>query len=581
MSIVSKSRTWRLGFLAVVAVASSAASAWAVVPVPQPPPFLTPVLINGSAGDQSDPHVSGDWAAYTDFISIRYYRFSTFTDAAIPLGSSARDLLSDVSGSRIVFSRVITGVKNAVMVFDAATAGPAIEIDAATASNRLGSAIGGNTVAYVDFGLHANGELVIHDLVTSTSVRITTDTAFDQNPSVSPSGDIVVWEHCLTSSSNCDIWQAIRTGPAWSVSVASGSLSAEGNPDTNGTLVVYDSFRAGNADIFWRPAAGGAEVQLEMSGFELNPGIAGDFIAFESRPTLFDTTDLFIYDTANNRLFQITDTPLITEQLSDIAVLPDGRLRTVWSSDEDGFDQRNVWSATFRLPNLAPTLAHSAEPGYGTDGVSPDSGTTATTFTYKVVYTDADDEAPSYVDVCIDAACHGMTVDTTAAAALRDSDFRNGEQYAYATTLAAGSHAYHFEASDDIDTARLPAVGALAGPSVTGGTPEISIDDIAVTEGDSGFRNAVFTVSLSEPSSQPVTVWYLTWLGTALPFADFVPGLGRITIAPQQLQAAITVRVRGEVVVESDETFYVVLFWPHGATIDDGIGQGTIVNDDP
>ncbi len=32
--------------------------------------------------------------------------------------------------------------------------------------------------------------------------------------------------------------------------------------------------------------------------------------------------------------------------------------------------------------------------------------------------------------------------------------------------------------------------------------------------------------------------------------------------------------------MESDETFYVVLFGPHGAVIGDGIGQGTIVNDD-
>jgi hypothetical protein len=38
--------------------------------------------------------------------------------------------------------------------------------------------------------------------------------------------------------------------------------------------------------------------------------------------------------------------------------------------------------------------------------------------------------------------------------------------------------------------------------------------------------------------------------------------------------------VRGETVAESDETFFVVLFAPSGGVIVDGIGQGTIVDDD-
>ena len=36
----------------------------------------------------------------------------------------------------------------------------------------------------------------------------------------------------------------------------------------------------------------------------------------------------------------------------------------------------------------------------------------------------------------------------------------------------------------------------------------------------------------------------------------------------------------GNRVVEGDETFYVVLVLPHGGVIADGLGQGTIINDD-
>lgn len=114
-----------------------------VVPVNGTPPTLVPTTVNDDPGDQSDPHISGDWVAYSSDLSIRYYNFVTGIDAQIPMGSSARDLLSDMSGSKIVFSRVITGDRTAVMVFDAET--PAVmptEIDPAAATLRLGSPIG-------------------------------------------------------------------------------------------------------------------------------------------------------------------------------------------------------------------------------------------------------------------------------------------------------------------------------------------------------------------------------------------------------------------------------------------------------
>ncbi len=345
--------------LVAMTVVMVPAVALAVAPINGAAPTLTPVTINAGPGDQNDPHVSGDWAAYTSDLAINYYRFSTATDAQIPMGASARDLLSDISGSKVVFSRVISGVKTAVMVFDAATAAAPIEIDPALGTTRLGSAIGGNTVAYIDFGLEGNGELVIHDLATSTSMRITNDTNPDQSPSVSPDGNVVTWEHCNSSLSNCDIWQAKKVGAVWAVGVVADSANAEANPDTNGTLVVYDSFRSGSSDIYWRPVAGGLEVQLQLAGFESNPSIAGNFIAFESRPTLGATTDIYVYDMTANRLYQITNTPSVTEQLNDITVLANGAVRVVWASDEDGSSSRNVKGATFFLGGPTACLART------------------------------------------------------------------------------------------------------------------------------------------------------------------------------------------------------------------------------
>jgi hypothetical protein len=73
---------------------------------------LTLVTVNDGPGNQTDPHVSGDLAAYTSTVTgstqIRYYNFLTSTDIGIPnvhpSGVQTTDYLSDISGHTIVFT---------------------------------------------------------------------------------------------------------------------------------------------------------------------------------------------------------------------------------------------------------------------------------------------------------------------------------------------------------------------------------------------------------------------------------------------------------------------------------------------
>jgi hypothetical protein len=123
-----------------------------------------PVAINISDGDQTDPHVSGDIAVYTDVAdsTIGYFNFATHVDAAIPKPPGVIDILSDVSGSRIAFSR-IEADRNALMVFDTSTS-TLTEILPNAGTDRLGTAIGGNTVAYIDLSA-GNGDVYAYDHV--------------------------------------------------------------------------------------------------------------------------------------------------------------------------------------------------------------------------------------------------------------------------------------------------------------------------------------------------------------------------------------------------------------------------------
>ncbi|MDT4952058.1 MAG: hypothetical protein QOJ02_196 [Acidobacteriota bacterium] len=123
-------------------------------------------------------------------------------------------------------------------------------------------------------------------------------------------------------------------------------------------------------------------------------------------------------------------------------------------------------------------------------------------------------------------------------------------------------------------------VGNLSCSNATTPTPSLSINDVAVAEGNSGTTNATFTVSLSAASTSAVTVKYDTANGSATAGSDYQAASGTLTFAPGDTSKTITVAVNGDTTPESDETFAVNLSNPTNATIADGQGIGTIQNDD-
>jgi hypothetical protein len=110
--------------------------------------------------------------------------------------------------------------------------------------------------------------------------------------------------------------------------------------------------------------------------------------------------------------------------------------------------------------------------------------------------------------------------------------------------------------------------------------PSLSINDVTVAEGNSGVTNATFTASLSQTTINTVTVDFATADDTATAPADYAATSGMLTFAPGESSKTVTVGVNGDTLVEPDETFFLNLSNAVGATIADGQGQGTIVNDD-
>ncbi len=125
------------------------------------------------------------------------------------------------------------------------------------------------------------------------------------------------------------------------------------------------------------------------------------------------------------------------------------------------------------------------------------------------------------------------------------------------------------------------ADGSGAGTIRNDDLSSLSIDDVAVTEGNAGSVDAIFTVSLSQPSPAPVTVQFATADGTATTAdGDYQATAGTLTFNPGQVSRPIAVTVNGDLTVEPDEGFVVDLSMPAGATLSDAQGAGTIGNDD-
>jgi len=115
---------------------------------------------------------------------------------------------------------------------------------------------------------------------------------------------------------------------------------------------------------------------------------------------------------------------------------------------------------------------------------------------------------------------------------------------------------------------------------VDAGVPTLRVEDVTVREGDSGTKNAVFTVALSAPVGGIVSVDYATSNGTATAGSDYTARSGTLAISAGDIAGRIQVPVLGDTSVEGDETFHLTLSNPAGATIADAAADATIVEND-
>jgi hypothetical protein len=209
------------------------------------------------------------------------------------------------------------------------------------------------------------------------------------------------------------------------------------------------------------------------------------------------------------------------------------------------------------------------------------AGTTAFTFTVRLLPASAGTVTVNY------ATANGTATagsDYTAIPATRLT-FAPGQTSKPVTVNVTGNTV--IEPNEAFTVNLSSAVGATLldrqgiGTILNDDGPVLRITDRVQAEGNVGTTAFTFTVTLLPASAGTVTVNYATANGTATAGSDYtaIPAT-RLTFAPGQTSKPVTVNVTGNTVVEPNEAFTVNLSSAVGATLLDGQGIGTILNDD-
>ena len=136
-------------------------------------------------------------------------------------------------------------------------------------------------------------------------------------------------------------------------------------------------------------------------------------------------------------------------------------------------------------------LSRNNPPVLSNGSVTPTTGNTSTTFTYKVTYSDADNDTPVIKWVYIDNIPYNMSYVS--------GNYIYGAIYQYSTKLNVGNHTYYFYFYDGINTTRLPLSGTYPGPTVSGSggsnnPPTLSQGSVSPSAGD---NNTLFTYKVT------------------------------------------------------------------------------------
>jgi hypothetical protein len=159
------------------------------------------------------------------------------------------------------------------------------------------------------------------------------------------------------------------------------------------------------------------------------------------------------------------------------------------------------------VPPFSPTLTWTEESdGYKSDGIDPDLGHLKETFTYRIKYTDWDNDAPSngYPRVFIKKAGVDVSGSPFTMTSVNGTS-RTGAIYTYSTTLKTGNdYTYYFEAKNATETVTTSLLDAPDVNVIVAGQDSVIMgDDGTEIRVPKDTLNAGVTFNISNATSVP------------------------------------------------------------------------------
>jgi Calx-beta domain/Carboxypeptidase regulatory-like domain len=196
------------------------------------------------------------------------------------------------------------------------------------------------------------------------------------------------------------------------------------------------------------------------------------------------------------------------------------------------------------------TLAHAVNNTVSV-GYVTSNGTARSTFDYQPVSGTAT-FTPGKTSVTVNVTVNGTTLHT-------------GTRYFYV----------YLQNAFGVTILHNPGTGTIVDTTML---PYVNVADATVTQGSGIANSAVFNVSLTAPSANPVTVRYYTSNGSAAAGTDYTSTSGTLTFPPAATTEQVTVPVTAVSIFQTLKNFYVTLYSPTNAALGDTQGQGTIQN---
>ncbi|MGA7615928.1 MAG: Calx-beta domain-containing protein, partial [Thermoanaerobaculia bacterium] len=404
--------------------------------------------------------------------------------------------------------------------------------------------------------------------------------AFGGGAAVAATNSAGSWSATYTSSS-CSI-----SGP--SLNVSATATDDAGNSTTtakavsfnklSGTLALssatYSVSESGGSVTVTVDRTGGSDCTVTVD-YATSDGTAKSTAAGTGTPDYTATSGTLTFNAG------VTSQTFAVPVTSDAVYEGDETFTVTLTNPGGGATLGGTASATVTIVDDDPAPAFSIGDVSQSEG---DSGTTAFTFTVTK-------SGATAVNATVDAASSDGTATTAdadyVALGTTTVTFAPTDLTKTVTVNVNGDTTYESDETFDVNLSNPTdatisdnlGVGTIVNDDTA---PSFAIDDVSLSEGNSGTTAFTFTVTKSGTTALPATVDVASSDGTATVADNDYAALATttLTFAPADTTKTVTVNVTGDQRVELDETFNVNLSNPVDSTISDSLGVGTILNDD-